>query len=128
MPGRSEVRRGGIDPRRLVGVLATVLTVAGAFLALPGCTRQSARAQPAAHPLPDPQSLLAVPTADLAEAVRARYRLQPDRRLLAAAAEVTRLIAGQETPDATATHRPGGWSLRAGDDELGDIPLMPGFA
>jgi len=52
-----------------------------------------------------PEALLEVAPTELSAAVRERYRLQPDRRLLAAVGEVERLLEGGEARRATAEPR-----------------------
>jgi tetratricopeptide (TPR) repeat protein len=63
----------------------------------------------------------------LPETVRGRYRLKPDRRLLAAVAEVARLVDGTELSPATAQLEANRWRILAGDQELGELSAFPGF-
>ncbi|HKH46180.1 MAG TPA: tetratricopeptide repeat protein [Thermoanaerobaculia bacterium] len=73
------------------------------------------------------ETLLAMAPADLPVAVRERYRLQPDRRLLAAVAAVHRLQTGTKPELVKAEWVDGRWRLLAGSDEVGVLSELPGF-
>jgi hypothetical protein len=71
--------------------------------------------------------LLAMTPADLPAAVRGRYRLGPDRRLLQAVAEVRRLRTGAAAEPVKAELREGRWRILSGTDEVGALSEFPGF-
>jgi len=71
--------------------------------------------------------LLAVAPAGLPAAVRERYRLGPDRRLLQAVAEVHRLRTGKAAAPVKAELREGRWRILSGTDEVGTLSEIPDF-
>jgi len=73
------------------------------------------------------EALLAAAPADLPAIVRDRYRLRPDRRLLAAVAEVQRLRTGATVEPAKAEFQNGRWRVLSGTEEVGVLPEFPGF-
>src|SRR5215213_644121 len=73
------------------------------------------------------EALLAMAPADLPVAVRERYRLQPDRRLLAAVAAVHRLRTGAKPETVKTEWVDGLWRILAGSDEVGVLSELPGF-
>jgi len=102
-------------------------TLAGLLLFALGCGRQGAGEPPAATTSFAPEALLAVDARELPESVRARYRLQPDRRLLSAAAEVERILADSSSPTADARWRDGHWSISFDGTEIGELSPLPDF-
>lgn len=74
-----------------------------------------------------PAALLAVPPADLPAAVRDRYRLRPDRRLLGAVAAVHRLRTGKAPEPVRAEFQNDRWRIFAGNDELFVLSEFPSF-
>jgi hypothetical protein len=71
--------------------------------------------------------LLAMAPADLPAAVRGRYRLGPDRRLLQAVAEIHRLRTGKAAAPVKAELREGRWRILSGSAEVGTLSEFPGF-
>jgi hypothetical protein len=84
-------------------------------------------AKPRPTPRPRVAELLAVTPADLPAAVRGRYRLGPDRRLLQAVAEVRRLRTGAAAEPVKAELREGRWRILSGSNEVGALSEFPGF-
>ncbi len=74
-----------------------------------------------------PEALLAVAPADLPAVVRQRYRLRPDRRLLAAVAAVHRLRTGAAAEPVAAELREGRWHILVGRDDVGALSELPSF-
>jgi hypothetical protein len=110
------------------GILGAALWLSGAtswFSAAPEPERQMP--QRLAASVSGPAGLLAVAPADLPAAVRDRYRLRPDRRLLAAVAAVHRLRGGAAPADVTAEFREGRWRILAGGEEVGTLAEIPSF-
>ena len=81
--------------------------------------------RPALRRPPDP--LLAIAPAELPAAVRERYRLRPDRRLLLAVAEVQRLRKGTAPEPVTAEFQNAKWRILSGDAEVGTLSEFPSF-
>ena len=71
--------------------------------------------------------LLAMAPADLPAAVRGRYRLGPDRRLLQAVAEIHRLRTGKAAEPVKAELREERWRILSGSAEVGTLSEFPGF-
>jgi tetratricopeptide (TPR) repeat protein len=113
-------------PRRFAahGLLLASACLAGAG-GCGGAERQPEANLPKAHA--PKNALLSVATADLPSAVRERYRVRPDRRLLAALEEVQRLLLGGDAKPVAAERHSGGWRILAGDDEVGALPEFPTF-
>lgn len=120
------VTRPARSPRTRRRRAAAIVIAIGTLSSL-GCLKQASEAQPASDGAAEwPASLLAVEPTRLPEVVRARYRLAPDRRFLAAASEIARWGAPGEVP--TSAHfETGRWRIRSGDHELGDLAELPGF-
>jgi tetratricopeptide (TPR) repeat protein len=101
------------------GVLATSLWVSGAaswFRATPEPAGRSG-----------PEGLAAMAPADLPAAVRERYRLRPDRRLLGAVAAVHRLRTGEAPERVEAELKDGRWRILAEGDEVFVLSEFPSF-
>jgi hypothetical protein len=119
----------------LASLLALVLLAAALWLSGAASRfRAKAEAEPAPLPAkprptlrPRVAELLAVTPADLPAAVRGRYRLGPDRRLLQAVAEVRRLRTGVAAEPVKAEFREGRWHILAGSDEAGALSEFPSF-
>ncbi|HEV7505241.1 MAG TPA: hypothetical protein VGS07_10040 [Thermoanaerobaculia bacterium] len=83
------------------------------------------------HPNPPSRSaveaLLAAAPADLPAVVRDRYRLRPDRRLLAAMAEIHRIRTGTAPELVKAEFQKGRWRILSGRDEVGVLSEYPSF-
>ncbi|HEV7785923.1 MAG TPA: hypothetical protein VGQ28_11345, partial [Thermoanaerobaculia bacterium] len=73
------------------------------------------------------EALLSASPADLPAVVRDRYRLRPDRRLLAAVAEIHRLRTGAAPEPAKAEFKDGKWKILSGRDEVGVLSELPSF-
>lgn len=105
-----------------IGSLVAVISLTGAAFWF--------RAEPEkalAERLSGREGLLAVAPADLPAAVRARYRLRPDRRLLAAVAAVHRLRTGA-APKAVETELVDGrWRILADGAEVCVLSEFPSF-
>jgi tetratricopeptide (TPR) repeat protein len=74
-----------------------------------------------------PEALVAAAPADLPALVRDRYRLQPDRRLLQALAEVHRLQTGAAPEAIKAEFQDGRWRILLGGQEMGVLSEFPSF-
>jgi hypothetical protein len=103
-----------------------------AFIAFSACGaaetgKPGLRKSAAIHPSAGPEALLAAPPTDLAAIVRDRYRLQLDRRLLDAVAEIRRLQAGGVPRPVTAEFREGKWLIFSGHEEVGVLAEFPDF-
>jgi hypothetical protein len=110
------------------GIFSAAVWLSGAaswFSAAPEPERQMPQ-RPAAS-VSGPAGLLAVAPADLPAVVRDRYRLRPDRRLLAAVAAVHRLRGGAAPTEITAEFREGRWRILAGSEEVGTLAEIPSF-
>lgn len=112
---------------RTTAIPLVLLAGAAVFLAL-SCSRRSSGEATAASTSFAPEALLAVEASTLPATVRARYRLRPDRRLLAAVGEVGRLLAGTKSAPAEAQFRDDRWRVALGGDELGELAAFPDFA
>lgn len=103
------------------GVLATSLWVSG--------TASWFRADPETPPGggSGPAGLAAMAPADLPAAVRERYRLRPDRRLLGAVAAVHRLRTGEAPERVEAELKDGRWRILVEGDEVFVLSEFPRF-
>src|SRR5712692_8705847 len=72
-------------------------------------------------------TLLKVDVHRLPDLIRDRYRCQPDRRFLMAAAELHRLVTGGEPPALKTRFDIDHWQVVAGDHEVGRLPEIPTF-
>ncbi|HEX5759910.1 MAG TPA: hypothetical protein VF121_12030 [Thermoanaerobaculia bacterium] len=91
------------------------------------CSRVEPRAA-AATSIPGPETLVAVEPHRLPEVVRDRYRLRPDRRFRLAIAEVHRVLSGRDAEAVRVELQGGLWRVWVGDQEIGTLPEVPGFA
>src|SRR5436309_7975154 len=127
-------------PRGLGRVLILVGVLAGAgYLWWAGTV---APEMPLASPTPAPvpvsavaaveparpaSPLLALPPARMREALHAEYRLQPDRRCLAAFAEVQAWFSGRDPLPVSATYERGAWRVAIAGEGVGTLPELPDF-
>jgi tetratricopeptide (TPR) repeat protein len=73
------------------------------------------------------EAVVVASPADLPAAVRDRYRLRPDRRLLAAVTEIRRLRTSAAPEPAKAEFQNGKWKILSGHDEAGTLAEFPSF-
>lgn len=124
--------RDHVLPRRVrlaaLGVLGGALAVA-VWLSDAGGAGNWFRGPRTPEPvsLSVPAALLAVPPADLPAAVRDRYRLRPDRRLLDAIVAVHRLRTGAAPEPVRAEFRNDRWRILSGNEELFVLSEFPSF-
>ena len=122
-----------LRPARHRGLLFTVLGILVVALATTAWVSGGAswfRAEPTASrpaSLSGPEVLLALAPADLPTAVRDRYRLKPDRRLLDAVAAVRRLRTDAAPEPVTAELQGGRWRILSGRDEVCVLSEFPSF-
>ena len=101
-----------------IGFLVALTSLSGAAFWF---RAESQKAQP--ERLSGPEALLA----DLPAAVRERYRLRPDRRLLAAVAAVHRLRTGAAPRAVEAEWKDGRWRILADGGEVCVLSEFPSF-
>lgn len=106
----------------LFAALAASVWLSGAASWFPA---ERERPQPASRS--GEEALLSVAPADLPVVVRDRYRLRPDRRLLAAVAAVHRLRTGAAPETVKAELQEGQWRILAGSDEVCVLSEFPSF-
>gem|GEM_PF-2374710 len=123
-------RRRAVLRSLLVVVAAVAILTASAWLlgAAPWFRVEPEKAAEAPSPSnrQSRASVVASP-ADLPAVVRDRYRLRPDRRLLAAVAAVHRLRTGAAPEPAKAEFQNGKWKIFSGRDEVGVLSEFPSF-
>ncbi|MEO8505715.1 MAG: hypothetical protein ABI609_17595 [Acidobacteriota bacterium] len=73
------------------------------------------------------ESLLKVAAKDLPAVVRARYRVQPDRRLLAAVGALYQLSTGKPAATVQVTFDRDHWIVLLGTESVGTLPELPSF-
>jgi tetratricopeptide (TPR) repeat protein len=75
-----------------------------------------------------PTDLTKVKREDLARHIEAIYRLKPDRRFLSAISDVHRLLGGSQETAFVRYVGNGGWLVRLGKTEVGQLPELPSFS
>src|SRR5207247_764483 len=70
---------------------------------------------------------LALPPERMREALHAEYRLQPDRRCLAAVAEVQAWFGGRDALPVSATLAGSAWRIEIAGEGVGTLPELPDF-
>src|SRR5438552_3466525 len=125
------VRRPGGAGRLL---LLTALLATAASLWRTGADLRESPAPapvPAAALAPAPASpaspLLALPPAQMRDALHAAYRLEPDRRCLTAFAEVQAWLGGRDPLPVSATFAQGAWRIEIAGEGVGTLPELPDF-
>jgi hypothetical protein len=127
-PPRSRRRALLISLFAVLALLAAALWLSGAASWLKAAAEpEPLPAKPGPTLRPRWAELLAVPPANLPDAVRDRYRLGPDRRLLQAVAEIHRLRTGTAAAPVKVELREGRWRILSGSDEVGTLSEFPGF-
>ena len=116
------LRARGLARRRAL-VTAAYLAVLASVACRAGEPGEVAAPPPSAGA----EALLDLDPERLPDAVRARYRLRPDRRLLTAAGEVARLLTGTACDASAASTTAGRWRLTCGSAELGELSALPEF-
>lgn len=114
-PSRFVSKRARLAVLALGGALALSVWVSGAEGIAPWSGGPRAP-EPVSRSVP--AALLTVPPADLPAAVRDRYRLRPDRRLLGAVAAVHRIRTGTAVKEVRAEFQKDRWRILVGDEEL----------
>jgi len=71
--------------------------------------------------------LLALPPEQMREGLHAAYRLQPDRRCLAAFTEVQAWFGGHDPLPVSATFERGAWRIEIAGGGVGTLPELPDF-
>jgi hypothetical protein len=117
----------------LAGRKVLAVVALASALGFSGCEKTRSGGEPPGkikranvHRTPEP----VIPAAELRSALRAAYRLGPDRRFLLAFGEVRRLTTGQPGPPGTparATYSAGRWDLELDGSRLGSLPELPDF-
>src|SRR5256886_532461 len=114
---------------RMSRSLLPVLTVA-----LAACSGGALPVAPVAPGLPAiaftdpaPPSILDVPAARMAQALKQHYVLQTDRRFLGAVAELDRLLGGHAADTVRVSRHGDGWVIAYAGERVGDLPDLPGF-
>src|SRR5438094_10283489 len=124
------VRRPGGAGRLLL--LTALLGTTAYFWWARAVPPESPAPVPVAAAAPAPASpaspLLALPPAQMREALHAAYRLQPDRRCLTAFAEVQAWLGGHDPLPVSATFAQGAWRLEIAGEGVGTLPAPPAFA